>query len=65
MKADATEQLLDKLVALARDAGDLSDVGADLWLDDAEAVLGLLPLLRLRQVQLQEAPQLISHDTCS
>lgn len=64
VEADAAEQLLDELVALAGDTGDLGDVGADLWLDDAEAVLGLLPLLGLGQVQLQEAPQLIGHDSC-
>jgi hypothetical protein len=64
VETDATEQLLDKVVALAGDAGDLGDVGADLWLDDTEAVLGLLPLLGLGQVQLQEAPQLIGHDPC-
>lgn len=65
MEADAAEKLLDELVALARDAGDLGDVGADLGLDDAEAVLGLLPLLGLGQVQLQEAPQLVGHDPCT
>lgn len=64
VKADAAEQLLDKLVALARDASDLRDVGTDLGLNDAEAVLGLLPLLGLGQVQLQEAPQFVGHDTC-
>jgi len=62
VEADTAEQLLDELIALAGDAGDLGDVGADLGLDDAEAVFGLLPLLGLRQVQLQEAPQFISHD---
>lgn len=65
MEADAAKKLLDELVALARDAGDLGDVGADLGLDDAEAVLGLLPLLGLGQVQLQEAPQLVGHDPCT
>ena len=63
VEADTAEQLLDELVALTGDAGDLGDVGADLGLDNAEAVFGLLPLLRLRQVQLQEAPQLIGHDS--
>lgn len=62
MEADTAEQLLDELVALAGYAGDLGDVGANLWLDDAEAVFSLLPFLRLRQVQFQEAPQLIGHD---
>ena len=64
VETDAAKQLLDELVALAGDAGDLGDMGADLWLDDAEAVLGLLPLLGLGQIQLQEAPQLIGHDPC-
>jgi hypothetical protein len=65
VETDASEQLLDELVALAWDAGDLGDVRADLRLDNTETVLGLLPLLGLGQVQLQEAPQLVSHDACS
>jgi hypothetical protein len=64
VETDASEQLLDELVALAWDAGDLGDVRADLRLDNTETVLGFLPLLGLGQVQLQEAPQLVSHDAC-
>ena len=62
VEADDQKKLLDELVALAQDASDHGDVGADLGLDDAEAVLGLLPLLGLGQVQLQGAPRLVGHD---
>lgn len=37
-------------------------MGPDLGLHDPDAVLSLLPLLHLGQIELQEAPQLISHN---
>jgi hypothetical protein len=40
-------------------------MGPDLGLHDPDAVLSLLPLLHLGQIELQEAPQLISHNPCT
>jgi hypothetical protein len=59
VRADAAQQLADRLVGDARDAGRLLDGAAELGLKDAELVLGLLDVLGLGQVGLEEVAQLV------
>jgi len=61
MLTHTSKELMDKLIALARNFGSFKNARTDFRLRHSQTKLGLLAFLHFREIQLQKTSQLIAH----